>query len=101
MLGFQLKGQRPPKARRIKEGVIMRFDHVYEIDPDRMRIIRQQEMPAWDTQRIVANRWEYLNWMHDHFAESVVSGEELEKEIEESKKKKRTTKKTTSRQKKR
>ncbi len=101
MFGFQLKGQRPPKPRRVKEGVVMRFDHVYEIDPDRMSIIKQQEMPVWDTQRIIANRLEHLCWMHNHFADSVISGEELEKEIEESKKKIRTTKKSTSRRKKR
>ncbi len=101
MFGFQLKGQRPPKPRRVKEGVVMRFDHVYEIDPERMSIIKQQEMPVWDTQRIIANRWEHLSWMHNHFADSVISGEELEKEIEESKKKIRTTKKSTSRRKKR
>jgi len=60
----------------------MRFDHVYEIDPERMQVFKQQDMPAWDTMRIVSNRWEHLNWMHSHFAESVVSGEELEKELE-------------------
>jgi hypothetical protein len=80
MLGFTLKAQRPPKPKRVKEGVIMRLDHVYEIDPARMQVFRQQEMAVWDTQRIVKNRWEHLAWMHDHFADSVISGEELQKE---------------------
>jgi len=82
MFGFRLKGQRPPDPHSVKEGVVMRFDHVYEIDPERMQVFKQQDMPAWDTMRIVSNRWEHLNWMHSHFAESVVSGEELEKELE-------------------
>jgi hypothetical protein len=42
----------------------------------------QQDIPAWDTHRIVDNRWEHLAWMHDHFADSVLSGEELLEEIE-------------------
>ena len=42
----------------------------------------QQAFPAWDTLRIVDSRWEHLAWMHDHFADSVVSGEELLREIE-------------------
>ena len=80
MLGFLLRAQRPPKPKRVKEGVVMRMDHVYEIDPARMQVFRQQEMPVWDTMRIVKNRWEHLAWMHDHFADSVISAEELEKE---------------------
>ena len=39
--------------------------------------VRQQDIPEWDFHRIVANRWEHLAWMHDHFADSVLSGEEL------------------------
>jgi hypothetical protein len=42
----------------------------------------QQDIPAWDTHRIVDSRWEHLAWMHDHFADSVLSGEELMGEIE-------------------
>ena len=33
-------------------------------------------MPVWDTERIVENRWEHLNWMHFHFADEVVVAEE-------------------------
>ena len=59
------------------------FDHIYEVDPELMNEhTPQQEIPAWDTLRIVDSRWEHLAWMHDHFADSVVSGEELLKEIE-------------------
>ena len=83
MLGFRLAAQKPPDAKRINDAVVMRFDHVYEVDPELMNEhIQQQDIPAWDTLRIVESRWEHLAWMHDHFADSVVSGEELLKEIE-------------------
>ena len=84
MIGFRLAAQRPPEAKRVNDAVVMRFDHVYEVDPALMiEHTPQQEMLAWDTQRIVESRWEHLAWMHDHFADSVISGEELLQEIEE------------------
>jgi hypothetical protein len=83
MLGFRLAAQKPPGAQRITDGVVMRFEHVYEVDPKLMRDhVRQQDFPAWDTLRIVDSRWEHLAWMHDHFADSVLSGEELLEELE-------------------
>ncbi|HYY77097.1 MAG TPA: hypothetical protein VE644_12330 [Gaiellaceae bacterium] len=83
MIGFRLAAQRPPDPQRINDQVVMRFDHVYEVDPELMtEHTPQQDIPAWDTLRIVESRWEHLAWMHDHFADSVVSGEELLREIE-------------------
>ena len=41
MFGFRLKAQRPPDPRRVTDGVVMRFDHVYEVDPDRMADLRR------------------------------------------------------------
>ena len=83
MIGFRLAAQKPPEAKRVNEDVVMRFDHIYEVDPALMaEHAPQQEIPAWDTHRIVDSRWEHLAWMHDHFADSVVSGEELMAEIE-------------------
>ena len=83
MIGFRLAAQRPPEARRVKDDVVMRFDHVYEVDPALMtEHVRQQDFPAWDTLRIVASRWDHLAWMHEHFADSVISGEELLKELD-------------------
>jgi hypothetical protein len=78
MLGFRLQAQRPPEPEPVTEGVVMRMEDIYEIDPAKMGIIKQQDMPVWDTHRIVNSRWEHLEWMHDHFADSVVSGEELD-----------------------
>jgi hypothetical protein len=75
---FRLGAQRPPDARRINDDVVMRFDHIYEVAPEKMTIIRQQDMPAWDTLRIVASRWDHLAWMHDHWADEVLSAEDLD-----------------------
>jgi hypothetical protein len=70
---WRLGEQRPPSARPIAEGVVMRFEGVYEVDPERMRRFPQQELPAWDTLRIVRSRHEHLAWMHAHFADEVLS----------------------------
>ena len=43
-----------PEARRISDGVIMRLDDLYDVDPALMEAhFRQQNMPTWDTERIV------------------------------------------------
>lgn len=69
-----------PEARRISDGVIMRIEHIYEVDPDLMGThFKQQDMPRWDTERIVESRTDHLDWMHDHFSyETLVAGEEDE-----------------------
>lgn len=83
MLGFRLSAQQPPKATRVTDVVVSRFEHVYEVDPELMQEnVRQQDIPNWDFERIVDSRWEHLAWMHNHFADSVLSGEELLQEIE-------------------
>jgi len=83
MIGFRLAAQRPPEAQRVADGVVMRFDHVYEVDPALMsEFTTQQKLPAWDTLRIVDSRWDHLGWMHDHFADRLVSGEELLEELD-------------------
>ena len=80
---FRLGEQEPPEARRITDAVVMRFDHVYEVDPELMRITPQQELPAWDTRRIVDSRWEHLDWMHKHFADEVLLAGEGSETMEE------------------
>jgi len=83
MLGFRLSAQKPPEAHRVSDVAISRFEHVFEVDPALMsEHVHQQDIPNWDFQRIVNSRWEHLAWMHDHFADSVISGEELLAEIE-------------------
>jgi hypothetical protein len=83
MLGFRLSAQRPPEAHRVNDLVVSRFEHVFEVDPALMtEHVRQQDLPNWDVHRIVESRWEHLAWMHDHFADSVISGEQLLAEIE-------------------
>ena len=80
---FRLGEQEPPEARRITDAVVMRFDHVYEVDPELMRVTPQQELPAWDTHRIVDSRWDHLDWMHDHFADEVLLAGEGSETTEE------------------
>lgn len=70
---WRLGEQRPPEPRPVGDGVVMRYEDVYEVDPARMRVFAQQDMPAWDTRRIVDARWDHLDWMHDHFADEVLS----------------------------
>jgi hypothetical protein len=82
---FRVGEQAPPDARRITDAVVMRFDHVYEVDPALMQRTPQQAIPAWDTHRIVDARWDHLAWMHDHFADEVLlAGEGSETMEEES-----------------
>jgi uncharacterized damage-inducible protein DinB len=69
---FRLGEQKPPEPTRITDDVIQRFEHVYEVDPDKMQTFPQQDLPAWDTKRIVDARWDHLAWMHKHFADEVL-----------------------------
>jgi hypothetical protein len=80
MRTFRQPEQRPPEGRPITDGVVMRLDDIYEVDPNLMGTnFEQQSMPVWDTERIVDSRWEHLNWMHFHFADEVLTaGEESE-----------------------
>jgi hypothetical protein len=68
----------PPPPQQMSDVAIMRFEHIFEVDPKLMtEHVRQQQFPNWDTQRIAASRLDHLEWMHRHWATAVVSGEEL------------------------
>ncbi|MCC6224566.1 MAG: hypothetical protein IT201_13875 [Thermoleophilia bacterium] len=83
MLGFRLSDQKPPEARRVTDVVVSRYEHVFEVDPALMtEHVRQQELPNWEIHRIVDSRWDHLAWMHDHWADRKLSGEELLGELE-------------------
>jgi hypothetical protein len=83
MFGFRLSAEKPPEAHRVTDVVVSRFEHVYEVDPALMtEHVHQQNIPNWEFNRIVENRWEHLAWMHVHFADTKLSGEELLAEIE-------------------
>jgi hypothetical protein len=71
-----------PEATRVSDSVVVRMRH-YEVDPALMgQQFDQQDMPAWDTLRIVEDRNDHLNWMHEHFAdETLVAGEEPELDL--------------------
>ena len=70
---FRLGDQAPPPPQRVNDDVVQRFEHVYEVAPEKMQVFPQQELPAWDTERILASRWDHLDWMHRHFADDVLS----------------------------
>lgn len=73
----------PPAAERASDVAITTFEHVYEVDPRLMqRWVLQQEFPNWDSLRIMNARHQHLEWMHRHFATTVVTGSELLAEIE-------------------
>jgi hypothetical protein len=68
----------PPETEQVTDVAITRFDDVYEVDPKLMvQHVNQQTFPNWDTLRIVASRHDHLQWMHDHWATNVVSGEQI------------------------
>jgi hypothetical protein len=73
----------PPDAVRVSEVAQTTFEHVYEVDPRLMRVhVLQQVFPNWDTLRIMRSRHDHLDWMHAHFARSVVTGSQLLAEVE-------------------
>ena len=73
----------PPPAERVSDVAQTTFAHVYEVDPRLMqRHVLQQVFPNWDTLRIMNSRQDHLQWMHRHFAHTVVTGSELLAEIE-------------------
>lgn len=73
----------PPEATQVTEVAITRFEHVYEVDPKLMQQhVNQQTFPNWDTLRIVHSRLDHLQWMHEHFAYTVVSGEQILAELD-------------------
>jgi hypothetical protein len=69
--------QPTPPSRRITDVVIQRFDGIYEVDAALMQgYFRQQQMPPWDTLRIVAARHDHIRDIHGQFADSVVLASE-------------------------
>ncbi|MSO94419.1 MAG: hypothetical protein EXQ81_01335 [Thermoleophilia bacterium] len=68
----------PPDPVQVSDVAIMRFEHIFEVDPKLMTDhLSQQEFPNWDTIRIVAARHSHLAWMHDHWTLKVLSAGEL------------------------
>jgi hypothetical protein len=73
----------PPEAVPAGDVAQSTFEHVLEVDPRLMqRHVLQQTFPNWDTLRIMNSRHDHLDWMHAHFASTVVTGSELLAEIE-------------------
>ena len=73
----------PPPPERVSEVAQTTFEHVYEVDPRLMqRHVLQQVFPNWDTLRIMHSRQDHLQWMHQHFAGTVVTGSDVLAEVE-------------------
>ena len=51
-------------------------------NPVQERWVLQQEFPNWDSLRIMNSRHDHLDWMHRHFATTVVTGSELLAEVD-------------------
>lgn len=83
MTGYRYGDEhRPPDAQRVTDVAVQRFEDVFEVEPALMTVhLAQQIFPNWDTLRIVAGRHDHLDWMHRHWAHTVVSGEELLREL--------------------
>jgi hypothetical protein len=74
----------PPPPQRVTDVAITRFEHVFEVEPGLMTDhVTQQTFPNWDTLRLVRSRADHLAWMHRHFADKVISGEELLHDLDE------------------
>jgi hypothetical protein len=71
------------RPQPVSPGVVTRLEGIYEVDPALMgQHFAQQDMPIWDTRRIVDSRSDHLDWMHRHFAlETLVAGEESELDL--------------------
>lgn len=68
----------PPEPERASEVAVSTFEHVFEVDPRLMeRWVLQQTFPNWDSLRLMNSRHDHLDWMHRHFATTVVTGSEL------------------------
>lgn len=83
-IGFRYAEQfTPPEPTRVSDVAITTHEHVYEVDPRLMeRWVLQQTFPNWDSLRIMNSRGDHLEWMHRHFATTVVTGSELLAEVE-------------------
>jgi len=59
--------------KQVRKGVVLRREdlHVFEVDPALMTRVPQDVTDTEQT-RIVRNRWEYLDWMHRHFAQNTL-----------------------------
>jgi hypothetical protein len=74
----------PPDAQQVTDVAITRYENVFEVDPSLMvEHVNQQTFPNWETLRIVHSRHDHLQWMHDHWAARVVSGEEILRALDE------------------
>ena len=58
-----------------RDEAILRNNH-YEVNPDKMKNVRQQRMSDEDIKRIAQMRTDYLEWVHYNFAKKVLKAAE-------------------------
>ena len=83
-IGFRYDEQyTPPPSHRVSDVSVTTHPHLFEVDPRLMeRWVLQQEFPNWDSLRIMNSRGDHLEWMHRHFATTVMPGSVLLAEVE-------------------
>ena len=73
----------PPEPTAVSDVAVTTFDQVFEIDARLMqRWVLQQEFPNWDSLRIMNSRHDHLDWMHRHFASTVITGSEILSQVD-------------------
>jgi hypothetical protein len=80
-MGYRYRDQIPPEPRPRSSNMVERIPGHPEIDPDLMKLVGQQRMPVWDSERIAESRNAYTDWMRTSIADEIISGEELLEEL--------------------
>ena len=83
-IGYRYAEQHtPPEPTRVSDVAVTTHEHQFEVDPRLMeRWVLQQQFPNWDSLRIMNSRFDHLEWIHRHFASTVVTGSELLAEVD-------------------
>lgn len=83
-IGFRYEEQyTPPHPERVSDVARTTHPHLFEVDPRLMELwVLQQEFPNWDSLRIMNSRGDHLEWMHQHFATTVMAGSRLLAEVQ-------------------
>ena len=83
-IGFRYDEQySPPPPERVSDVALTTHPHLFEVDPRLMEVwVLQQAFPNWDSLRIMNSRGDHLEWMHRHFAATVIAGSTLLAEVD-------------------
>jgi hypothetical protein len=70
---YRYESEQPDPPRAVNDVVVIRVDDVYEVHPALMEVVPQQDIPVWDTRRIVDGRASQVEFMAGHFAHSLLT----------------------------